>query len=117
MIASPLSTTFGGTCCSPSALRSRLSTTTIFVNDVTITATNGASARLTTVTMMSAGLKLLKSMRIDRDHLHAERVAHGDQLAVTDAHAIRADHDARFFEPRCELQDEAGLHRGDLAER
>src|SRR5690348_7029451 len=103
MIASPLSTTFGGTCCSPSALRSRLNTTTIFVNEVTITATNGASARLTTVTMMSAGLKLLKSMRIDRSHLHAERLAHRNELAVTDAHAVRADHDARVFEARGQL--------------
>src|SRR3546814_1701174 len=54
-IARPLMTTFGGTCCSPSALRSRLSTTTILVNEVTITATNGASARLTTVIRTSAG--------------------------------------------------------------
>src|SRR3546814_6211337 len=62
-IARPLMTTFGGTCCSPSALRSRLSTTTILVNEVTITATNGASARLTTVIRTSAGSRLLKSMR------------------------------------------------------
>ena len=48
-------TTLGGTCCSPSALRSRLSTTTILVKEVTITATNGASARNTTMTMTSAG--------------------------------------------------------------
>ena len=48
----PLSTTLGGTCCRPSALRSRLSTTMILVNDVTITPTKGASA--TTITVISA---------------------------------------------------------------
>src|SRR3546814_18427127 len=62
-IARPLMTTFGGTCCSPSALRSRLSTTTILVNEVTITAPNGASARLTTVIRTSAGSRLLKSLK------------------------------------------------------
>ncbi len=55
-------TTFGGTCCRPSALRSRLSTTTILVNEVTITATNGASAMKTTVTRTTAGEKVVKSM-------------------------------------------------------
>ena len=55
-------TTFGGTCCRPSALRNRLSTTTILVKEVTITATNGASARLTTVSSTSAGENELKSM-------------------------------------------------------
>ncbi len=40
-IAMPLSTMFGGTCCTPSALRSRPSTTTIFAYEVTTIAMNG----------------------------------------------------------------------------
>ena len=41
--ASETSTTFGGVCCRPSALRRNDSTTTMRVNDVTITKIDGAS--------------------------------------------------------------------------
>ena len=60
--ARPLSTTFGGTCCSPSALRSRLSTTTSLVNEVTITATKGASASTITVSSADEGENWVRSM-------------------------------------------------------
>src|SRR3981189_806835 len=72
MMASPLTTTLGGTCCRPRALRNRLNTTTILVNEVTITATKGASARPTTVTRMTPGLRLPKSIDIEREQLHPE---------------------------------------------
>src|SRR6267142_2488997 len=60
--ARPLSTTLGGTCCSPSALRRRLSTTTSLVNEVAITATKGASAITMTVISAEEGVNWLRSM-------------------------------------------------------
>src|SRR6188768_473534 len=124
MMARPLMTTFGGTCCRPSALRSRLSTTTILVNDVTMTATNGAIARPTTVTMTRAGLKLLKSIGLPALELHAERVADGDDATAADAAAVGANADARGVEvvdevehvARFELR-EFGQRQLELAER
>src|SRR5882762_3701340 len=92
MIASPLITTLGGTCCRPRALRNRLNTTTILVNEVTITATNGASARPTTVTRMTPGLRLPKSIDLEREQLHAEHVSHRHQFSVTHACAIGSDY-------------------------
>src|SRR5688500_4598205 len=93
MIARPLMTTFGGTCCRPSALRSRPSTTTILVNEVTITATNGAIASPTTVVTTSAGLKLLKSIGVPAFQLYAQRVADRDEAAMPHAVAVGADAD------------------------
>src|SRR5438876_8302157 len=63
--ARPLSTTLGGTCCRPSALRSRLSTTTILVNEVTITATKGASASTITVISADEGVNWVRSICVD----------------------------------------------------
>src|ERR1051325_3437195 len=117
MMASPLMTTFGGTCCSPSALRSRLSTTTILVNDVTMTATNGAIARPTTVTMTSAGEKLLKSIGAAIRDADAERVTDRDDLAASDALAVGADVDARAIDRAAELEHVTGLDAFELAER
>src|ERR1700759_4321154 len=91
MMAIPLITTFGGTCCRPSALRSRLNTTTSLVKEVTITATNGASARPTTVTRMTPGLRLPKSISLECEQLHAEHVSYCNQLAVADARAVGPD--------------------------
>jgi hypothetical protein len=79
-------------------LRNRLNTTTILVNEVTITATNGARASPTTVTRMSAGLKLDRSIRVDRQHLHAQNIVHRDQLTGADAYAVRSDDHACLFE-------------------
>src|SRR5262245_54916222 len=110
-------TTFGGTCCRPSALRSRLSTTTILVKDVTITATNGASASPTTVRMMSAGLRLLKSIGFQCCHLHAQHFANGYQLTLANDSPARADQDARIFQTTGKLKDIARLESGNLAER
>ena len=56
-MAMPLMTTFGGVCCSPSAFRNKFRTTTILANEVTMTAMMGATARETTVRMISAGEK------------------------------------------------------------
>src|SRR5581483_8399485 len=109
MIASPLTTTFGGTCCRPSALRNKLNTTTIFVNEVTITATNGASASPTTVTRMSAGLKLEKSIGIDRMHLHAQHIIHRDQLSGADPDAVGPDDHPRLLQTAGQLEDITGL--------
>ena len=58
----PFNTTLGGTCCKPSALRNRLSTTTILVKLVTITAKKGASASRMTVTSALPGVKVERSM-------------------------------------------------------
>ena len=60
--AMPFSTTLGGTCCRPSALRSRLSTTMILVNEVTITPTKGASATTMTVISAEDGVNWVRSM-------------------------------------------------------
>src|SRR5882724_9254429 len=81
MMAIPLITTLGGTCCRPSALRNRLNTTTIFVNEVTITATNGASARPTTVTRITPGLRLPKSIGLERKQLHAQHISQRRELS------------------------------------
>ncbi len=43
--ASEISTAFGGVCCRPSAERRKASTTTIRVNEVTITRIEGARLR------------------------------------------------------------------------
>src|SRR3982751_5459842 len=117
MIASPLMTTLGGTCCSPSALRKRLSTTTILVNEVTMTATKGAIAKPTTVTMTRAGLKLLKSIGAAIRDAHAERVADRDDLAAADARSVRADIDAGAFDLAPELEHVTRLDAFELAER
>ena len=60
--AMPFSTTLGGTCCRPNALRSRLSTTMILVNEVTITPTKGASATTMTVISAEDGVNWVRSM-------------------------------------------------------
>src|SRR5262245_35195748 len=60
--ARPLSTTLGGTCCRPSALRNRLSTTTSLVKEVTITATKGAIASSTTVSSADEGENWVRSI-------------------------------------------------------
>jgi hypothetical protein len=53
--ASPLTTRLGGTCCNPSALRTRASTITIFANDVTMIAMKGASDSSPNVSRMTTG--------------------------------------------------------------
>src|SRR5580698_2880650 len=117
MMARPLITTLGGTCCSPSALRNRLSTTTSLVNEVTMTATKGASARLTTVTRISAGLRLPKSIGVDRQKLHSECIAGGDELTVPDRRTVGSDDDARVLEPRREFEHIAWLEGRKLSQR
>src|ERR1700759_2509656 len=98
MMAIPLITTFGGTCCSPSALRSRLNTTTILVNEVTITATNGASARPTAVTRLTPELRLPKSISLEREQLHAQHISSGNQLAMADTRAVGPYHPSHRIE-------------------
>jgi hypothetical protein len=56
IIASPLMTIFGGTCCKPSAFLSKLSTITILVNDVTNIAASGKIASAEMPTMRTSGL-------------------------------------------------------------
>src|SRR5882724_3989164 len=104
MMASPLITTFGGTCCRPSALRSRLNTTTIFVNEVTITATNGASARPTTVMRMTPGLRLPKSIDLEREQLHPEHVSDRHELAMADARPVGPYYHPRLVEAAWQLK-------------
>src|SRR5512140_3682927 len=117
MMANPLTTTLGGTCCRPSALRSRLITTTILVNEVTMTATKGASARLTTVTMMSAGLRLPKSIRLEREQLDSQNVADRNQLAVAHARAVGPDDDPHLVEVACHFEHIPRFQIGELTER
>src|SRR5882762_11374215 len=117
MIASPLITTLGGTCCRPRALRNRLNTTTILVNEVTITATNGASARPTTVTRMTPGLRLPKSISLEREQLHAEYVSHRHQFSVTHACAIGSDYHTHRVQAVGQLEHIPGLQGGQLPER
>src|ERR1700676_3484060 len=107
MMASPLITTLGGTCCRPRALRNRLNTTTILVNEVTITATKGASARPTTVTRMTPGLRLPKSINLERKQLHAE----------TYARAVGPDYHPQLLETARQLEDVTRLQRRELSER
>src|SRR5882762_26615 len=103
MMASPLITTFGGTCCRPSALRSRLNTTTIFVNEVTITATNGASARPTTVMRMTPGLRL--AIDLERKQLHPEHISDRHELAMADARAVGPYHHPQLVEAARQLKN------------
>src|SRR2546423_4310514 len=117
MMAIPLTTTLGGTCCRPSALRNRLNTTTILVNEVTITATNGASASPTTVTRMTPGLRLPKSISLEREQLHAEHVSYRNQLAVTHTRAIGTDDDADRVQAVGQLKHITRLQGGELSER
>src|SRR3569833_3344183 len=117
MMANPLTTTFGGTCCRPRALRRRLITTTILVKEVTMTATKGASARLTTVTMMSAGLWLPKSIRLESEQLDTQHVADGNQLAVAHARAVGADHDPNLVEVARHFAHITKLQVGKLPKR
>ena len=88
--AMPFSTTLGGTCCRPSALRSRLSTTMILVNEVTMTPTNGASA--TTMTVMSAdeGVNCVRSMaRLRRQNgVRANQAARGRARGAKESFSI-----------------------------
>src|SRR5258708_1413539 len=117
MMASPLITTLGGTCCRPSALRNRLNTTTIFVNEVTITATNGASARPTTVTRMTPGLRLPKSIYLQRKQLHSHHVSYCHQLAMTDTGSVGPNDDTQLLEAAGQLEHITRLERGQFAER
>src|SRR5579864_35039 len=117
MMASPLITTLGGTCCRPRALRSRLNTTTILVNEVTITATKGASARPTTVTRMTPGLRLPKSIDLEREQLHPEHLAHRDELANAHASAVGPDHHPQLLETAGQLEDVPGSQGRELTER
>src|SRR6185369_10167056 len=113
----PLITTLGGTCCRPRALRNRLNTTTILVNEVTITATNGASARPTTVTRMTPGLRLPKSIDLERQQLHPEHLAHRDELAETHARAVGPDHHPQLLEAASQLEDVTRLQGRELTQR
>src|SRR5882757_5731778 len=117
MMAIPLITTLGGTCCRPSALRSRLNTTTIFVNEVTITATNGASARPTTVMRMTPGLRLPKSIDLQREQLDPEHVSDRHELPMTDARAVGPYHHPQLVEASWQLKNIARLQRRELSER
>src|SRR5882724_8663807 len=117
MMANPLITTFGGTCCRPSALRNRLNTTTIFVNEVTITATNGASARPTTVTRITPGLRLPKSIGLERKQLHAQHISHRHELAMTDARAVGSYHHPQLVEAARQLEDVSRLQRRKFSKR
>src|SRR3981081_2253584 len=117
MMASPLITTLGGTCCRPRALRNRLNTTTILVNEVTITATKGASARPTTVTRMTPGLRLPKSIDLERKQLHPRDVSPRHELAETHARAVGADHHPQLLETACQLEDVTRLQCRELTER
>src|SRR5690242_1894142 len=117
MMASPLITTLGGTCCRPRALRNRLNTTTILVNDVTITATKGASARPTTVTRMTPGLRLPKSIDLERKQLYPEHVSHRHELAEAHARAVGPDHYPQLLQAARELEDVTGLQGRKLTER
>src|SRR5882762_3090153 len=116
MMAIPLITTLGGTCCRPSALRRRLNTTTILVNEVTITATNGASARPTTVTRMTPGLRLPKSISLECEQLHAEHVSHRHELSVTHTGTVGSDHHTHRVQAAGELEHITRLQRGQLPE-
>src|SRR5690625_1537756 len=115
MMASPLITTLGGTCCRPSALRSRLSTTTILVNEVTMTATNGAIASATTMVMTRAGEKLLKSMGILAViDAHADQVAQHDQATRAEWTAIQHDVDGVAGQQWIACQWRAGMPDSDV---
>lgn len=65
IIAIPLIIILGGVCCRPSALRSKLNTTTIFANEVVTTATKGTSASNMTVINADDGEKLEISIAIN----------------------------------------------------
>src|ERR1700743_2422744 len=104
MMARPLITTLGGTCCSPSALRSKLRTTTSLVNEVTMTATNGARASPTTVTRMSDGVRLPKSIRVNRQQLHSQGLPDRHQLPPPDRGSIRPDDHPRLLQAGGQLQ-------------
>src|SRR5690606_13309804 len=98
----PFSTMFGGTCCRPRALRSRDSTTTILVKDVTITATKGASASRMTVTSAEPGENWDRSMsdgllRVgDGVDQHGVGLAQGHQTAAREGLAGAAQGDAHL---------------------
>src|SRR5687767_12086982 len=119
MIASPLSTTFGGVCCKPRALRSRLNTITSFVNAVIITATYGASASPTTSVRIRAGDSVPSSivgslgLRQHARDAQAEQIAQCHELAMRDRNVVGKDGDHLVIEGFVEFEYET---RGNVCQ-
>src|SRR5579859_503368 len=60
---------------------------------------------------------LPKSLYIQRQQLHAEHVADGHELTLTDACAVRPDTHPELLEAARQLEDVARLQCGELTQR
>src|SRR6188474_902105 len=119
MIAMPLSTMLGGTCCTPSALRSSPSTTTILVYEVTIIATKGSTPIANAMTSSGSSSPVVVCVIACHHACDAGAQPRTDrhQFRVADHLAARHQAQPRLGRRRPEFDHVAGLDRLQLRQR
>jgi len=108
------STSVGGVCCVPSALRSRNKTMESFRNAVVVMMTNGMSATAAVATM--SGSRAVSPILADPGDLHADCPGHLDQTAAADPPAV-GDDVHRLVRVALQLEDVAAAEGLQLAQR
>src|SRR5262245_12857212 len=106
---------FGGTCWTPSALRTRNSTTDIFRNEVVVTTTKTSNPRPKVIAMSASMPGCMSAMIEQANEANAETVADTHDLAAADAAPVGDDVD-RIIRRSPERKYIASRYRAKLLE-